>query len=587
MTQARGGQAIGRAVRRRRRAGGAARALALGAALLATAMLTPGAAVASSTQESGFQDYDLLIYNSQAGMETTLDTLQALGVQRVRVSVLWALVAPSALSKTRPSFDASDPAAYSPGAWNRYDALVAAAAKRGIAVNFDLMAPAPLWATGRPARSDLENIYRPSSAEFGLFVRAVGRRYSGSYTLAPAPPPPTPPSPPPDNGGLLGMLLGPNHQQHQPAPPPQPPGVTLPRVDYWSIGNEPNQGGWLVPQWAAPPDGGALVETSPQLYRGLLDAAWSGLAATGHGGDTVLIGETAPKGLRVRGETRAMPALTFVRALYCVDSRLRPLRGGAAADRGCPTSVAGTARFAPDHPALFDATGWAHHPYELAFAPTQVPHNRDFVTIANLDRLTATLDTIRRVYRRAGGLPLYLTEFGYMTDPPNPAGVSPAQQAAYMNQAEFIAYADPHVRSWAQFLLVDDRPLPGRNGVRSGYGATFQTGLMYLSGGHKPAFDAYRMAVDVPRPSVRRGHAIAVWGIVRNAPSAGAQAVKIQLAATHSSRFRTLASTYTQPRPAYFYTRVGLSTSGRLRTAWRNPATGSWQYSRAVAVQAR
>ena len=32
----------------------------------------------------------------------------------------------------------------------------------------------------------------------------------------------------------------------------------------------------------------------------------------------------------------------------------------------------------------FDAAGWAHHPYELAFAPTQAPRNRDFVTIANL-----------------------------------------------------------------------------------------------------------------------------------------------------------------------------------------------------------
>jgi hypothetical protein len=268
-------------------------------------------------------------------------------------------------------------------------------------------------------------------------------------------------------------------------------------------------------------------------------------------------------------------------------ARRRPRRGGPPPDRGCPTSSAGTAHFAPDHPALFEASGWAHHPYELTFAPAQVPRHRDYVTIANLDGLTAALNMIRGVYRRAGGLPLYLTEFGYMTDPPNPAGVTPAQQAAYVNEAEFIAYSNPRVRSWSQFLLVDDRPLPGRNGVTSGYGATFQTGLMYLSGGHKPAFDAYRMAVDVPTPNVRRGHAIAVWGIVRNAPSAGAQAVQIQLAPAHSSSFRTLASTSTRPRPAYFSTHVRLSSSGRLRIAWRNPASGLWQYSRVVGVQAR
>jgi hypothetical protein len=569
------------------RATGLACALLLSAAPLEAVTLSPATALASATQESGFQDDDLLMYNTQAGMAATLDTLQALGVQRVRVSILWALVAPDPLSKTRPSFDASNPAAYPPGAWNRYDALVAAAAKRGIAVNFDLMAPAPLWATGRPARSDIENIYQPSAAEFGQFVRAVGTRYSGSYTLpgpAPAPPPAPPPS---NNGGLLQMLLGPNHQQQQPAPPPQPPGVTLPRVDYWSIGNEPNQGGWLAPQWASPPGGGALVETSPRLYRDLLDAAWSGLGATGHGSDTILIGETAPKGLRVRGETRAMAPLTFIRALYCVGSSLRPLRGRAASDRGCPTSTAATARFAPDHPALFDATGWAHHPYELTFAPSQAPRDRDWVTIANLGRLTATLGTIRRVYRHSGTWPLYLTEFGYMTDPPNPAGVTPAQQAAYMNQAEFIAYQNPLVRSWSQFLLVDDRPLPGRNGVRSGYGATFQTGLAYLSGGHKPAFDAYRMAVNVPNPSVRRGHEIGVWGIVRNAPPAGAQGVQVQFAGLPSRGYRRLATIATRPRPSYFYTRVLLTASGRLRIAWRNPANGVLQYSRAVAVRVR
>jgi hypothetical protein len=110
---------------------------------------------------------------------------------------------------------------------------------------------------------------------------------------------------------------------------------------------------------------------------------------------------------------------------------------------------------------------------------------------------------------------------------------------------------------------------------------------MYRSGGHKPAFDAYRTAVYVPNPTVRRGHTIAVWGIVRDAPPAGAQDVRIQLAAPRASGFRTLASISTQARPAYFYGRVRLSTGGRLRIAWRNPATGLWQYSRTVGVHAR
>jgi hypothetical protein len=329
------------------------------------------------------------------------------------------------------------------------------------------------------------------------------------------------------------------------------------------------------------------VEASPRIYRDLVDAAWSGLTGSGHASDTILIGETAPKGVHLRGETRAMSPLNFIRAVYCVDGRLQPLKRRAAADRGCPTTAAGVSRFPGDHPGLFRASGWAHHPYELTFAPSQAPRDRDFVTIATLSRLASGLDGIWRSYGRSGGLPLFMTEFGYMTNPPNPAGVRPTLQAAYINQAEFMAYANPRVRSWPQFLLLDDRPLPGRNGVRKGYGATFQTGLMFLNGKRKPAFDAYRMPVYVAQPRVRRGTATRVWGIVRNAPAAGAQNVVIQLAHAGSGRFQTLATISTQARPAYFYVRVRVPAAGWLRVAWRNPQTGQLQYSRNVAVSVR
>ena len=567
-------------------------------AILAAALLALGAgagaaapvAHANPSQESTFQDDDLLLYNTPTGMKNTLDTLRALGVQRVRVSLIWAVVAPDALSTQRPRFDATDPAAYPNGSWNRYDALLTAAQERGIAVNFDLMDPAPLWATGRMPRNgrqDIADVYNPSAAEFGQFVAAVGKRYSGSYTLpaAPAPAPAPPPQPPSSSGGNpLTQLLGPGQgpsSNPPPPPPPQPPGATLPRVDYWSIWNEPNQGGWLAPQWTT--TGHGFVEAAPRLYRGLVDAAWSSLGATGHGADTILVGETAPKGLRVMGETRAMKPLTFIRALYCVDARLHPLRGAAASARGCPASPAA---FAAAHPALFAASGWAHHPYELTFAPNVSPGDRDFVTIASLGRLTRTLDAIARAYHRRAGMPLYMTEFGYMTNPPNPIGVSPAQQAAYINQAEYIAYRNARVRSWSQFLLDDDKPLPGRNGVTSGYGATFQTGLSYLDGRHKPSFDAYRVAIFIPTPSIRRNRSLTVWGVVRNAPPTGAAGVQIQLA-RRGTGFRTLATLTTKARPAYLLGRVRLPASGMIRIAWRDPSTGLSEYSRSVAVSAR
>ena len=137
------------------------------------------------------------------------------------------------------------------------------------------------------------------------------------------PPVPAAPAPPPsDNGG--GVQI-----------PPPPPAraaqasAALPRVDYWAIWNEPNHPGWLTPQWTQ--DGGRWSEAAPRVYRGLADAAWGALQGTGHGQDTILVGETAPKGLVTRrGTTRGIDPLRFIRALYCVDRALRPLRGTAA-----------------------------------------------------------------------------------------------------------------------------------------------------------------------------------------------------------------------------------------------------------------
>ena len=250
--------------------------------LLAGAGL-PASAAASAPlpRESTFQDDSLLVYNTPAGVTRTLNTLHGLGVDRVRVSVFWSLVAPAAKSRTRPNFDASDPNAYPAGSWDRYDRIVTFAAADGIAVNFNLTDPAPLWATGSAPRTDIAPTFEPSAKEFGLFVAAVATRYSGSF-VAPKP------------------TLEPQH-----------PGaaVPLPRVDYWAIWNEPNQAGWLTPQ-LVPGRGRALVERSPTLYRGLVDAAWAALAGSGHAGDAILVGETAPKGLNAKGLPRCSAAQT-------------------------------------------------------------------------------------------------------------------------------------------------------------------------------------------------------------------------------------------------------------------------------------
>jgi hypothetical protein len=523
-------------------------ALALACALMT--MLGAPAARASVGQESMFQDDKLLVYGTPATVGSTLDTLRGLGVDRVRVSVFWNLVAPDATSRTRPTFDATDPGAYPPGSWDRYDTLLRLAQQRGIGVNFDLTSPAPYWATGLPPRLDIEKNYLPSADEFGRFATAIGKRYGGAYT------PPGAPAP-------------------------------LPRVDYWSVWNEPNQPGWLTPQWT----GSAThpVEAAPRLYRDLVDAAFGGLKASGHAGDTILIGETAPKGLNVTGLTRAIKALHFIRQLYCLDDSYRPLAGAAATARGCPAKFDAQA-FVNAHPALFEATGWAHHPYELTFAPSQPPTDPDYVTIANLPSLSAALATILKVYgqTRPAGMPLYLTEFGYLTQPPSPLGVSFARQQAYLDQSEFITYNDPQVRTLTQFLLTDDLPKSGVSDPVAAFGGTFQTGLELASGARKPSFYTYRLPVFLPETTVRRRHTARVWGFVRAAPRGTVATVAVQFK-RRSGRgaFRTLRSLRTGGTTRYLDVRLRLPGTGLLRLAWAPPGGGAVVYSRVVGVRVR
>ena len=109
----------------------------------------------------------------------------------------------------------------------------------GIAIDFTIDGPAPLWATGSGAPRGTTGYFRgawqPSAKEFGYFVRAVGTRYSGSYK-------------------------------------PRGSSTALPRVNFWSIWNEPNYGYDIAPQGIG---SNQSIPNSPHVYRNLLDAAWS------------------------------------------------------------------------------------------------------------------------------------------------------------------------------------------------------------------------------------------------------------------------------------------------------------------------
>jgi hypothetical protein len=492
-----------------------------------------------------FQDDQLLIDSPTATVTRTLDELRALGVDRLRLTVLWAAIAPDPLAARAPAgFDAARPGAYPASGWAPYDRVLELARARGIGVDFDLTAPGPLWAMapGAPVAAQA-NHYAPSSAAFAAFAAAVGRRYSGTYR-------------------------------------PRGAAAPVPRVSFWSVWNEPNQPGWLAPQWQM--RNGSPAIAAARLYRGYVDAATAALARTGHGGDTVLIGELAPEGSEHAGESAPVPPLPFLRALYCVGATDAPLHGAAAVALGCPAAGARSA-FVTAHPGLFRATGFAHHPYAFFLAPARSMSDANFAPLADLSRLEQGLDRAFAAYGMTRRLPIYLTEFGYETNPPNPyRGVPPATQAAYLDEAEYLAWLDPRVRTLSQFELRDSPPDRAHRPASLRYWSTFQTGLQYLDGRAKPALAAYALPIFIPDPRIGARGTVGVWAMLRAAANGTAQRARIQWRPAHGD-WRTLAVAGTHDPSGVLIRGVRPPAPGLVRVAW-TAGSGRQFVSRSVPV---
>ncbi|MGZ4253966.1 MAG: hypothetical protein ACXVHB_26230 [Solirubrobacteraceae bacterium] len=473
-----------------------------------------------------------------------VDVLRKLGVDVIRLYMPWNQLAPNPDSRKRPKFNAADPASYSAATWAIYDTIIRNATARGLGIDLTVGAHVPLWATGPHAPPGGPHLqWEPSASEYGQFMQAVGKRYSGSY---------------------------------------KPPGSStpLPRVKFWAVWNEPNYGVDLAPQAIDH----STVEVAPRLYRGLVNAAWSALQATGHSHDTFLIGETAPRGLTTGnnpGNFSGMVPLRFIRALYCVGSNLKPLQGQAAEVRGCPVTASASKRFVAENPGLFHATGFADHPYPQGqIAPNvKTTAEPDYADLAALDNLEHTLDSAQEAYGSKTKFPIYSTEFGLQTNPPEriARAIDSKTAAYYLNWSEYISWRNPRVYSYDQYLLTDP---PGGN---------FATGLEYANGEPKPQlYDAYRLPLYLPVTRAHKGQSLEVWGDVRPARFTGrdtgkSQQVKIEFQAGSKGAFKTLQTlTITNPH-GYFDTRMSFPGSGIARLTWTYP-NGETIHSRPVSV---
>jgi hypothetical protein len=288
--------------------------------------------------------------------------------------------------------------------------------------------------------------------------------------------------------------------------------------------------------------------------------------------------------------------LRFIRSLYCVNDAVRPLRGALAAREGCPTTAAAAQSFRSQNPALFNASGFAVHPYEQGLPPV-VPtfacgltfcwntrtrrSDPNYADFPEIGRLTTLLDRLNTMYGSPTRFPIWNTEYGWWTNPPyaGHGAVPPATAAAYMNWAEYLSYINPRLRSYDQYLLVDSPR------------ADFASGLELPNRRPKATFDAFELPVFMPATLGRAGGRLLVWGCVRPGPDALtvnglAPTVRVQFQTAARGPFRTLVSVQVTNSRGYFETRPAFARSGTLRLAWTSPA-GTSVVSRPIAVSVR
>ena len=505
------------------------------AGALALAGELPTAALAASDQQSVLQDDAQLLYGTPQHQWATMQQLKAIGVGVVKVSMIWSLVAPHPNAAKKPNFDASNPGAYPSGAWNRYDFLVEEAHYLGLRVYFQFVPRDPRWAAARnvAAGQSFQHAQAPNLAYLQQWVTAVGRRYGGSY-----------------------------QDSH---------GRTIPRVNEWSLWNEPNWEGSLNP-WHKTV-GGKQVLTQPSLYRGLANASWKALSNTGHANDTILIGETADYG--------NIPPLSFMEDVYCVGRSYRVLSGASAQAVGCPTKP-NRSGFVSSNPALFKTSGWAHHPYGFNVPPDHPTKIKTAIGLYNVDELERALNGAFGQYnrRRPGGMSIYLTEWGYVTNPPNPVYTTTLKdQASWLNQGDYMTFRDPYIKALSQFEL-QDVPTP-QHQTHHQWARSFTSGLEFSNGNPKPSLGAYRIPIWLSSP--KHGSSVPFWGQLRAANHSTTQVGQIQFEAQGSSTWKTLKTVQTTSSQGFISTHVSIGSAGSIRLSWTD-STNQTYYSRTVSV---
>ena len=466
------------------------------AASILVAFVFGGTAAHAATFTRGFVD-DVWFDPPADGIsqQAWINRTKAAGAKLVQIEVDWPSIEPKAPKRgASPTNPAAKQFVFT-GLDRRVEEIVS----NGLQPVF-LVTEAPRWAEakGGTAAEYASGSYKPDAIAYGQLAEALAKRYSGTY------------------------------------PNPLKPHRRLPRVHYMQAWGEANMNTHLSPQWTR--IGGRAVNTGASIYRGLLNAFYAGVKA-GDRSDLVLATGLEGYGdAPFTGFERTHP-VTFLQNVLCLTPELK--------------------RFKCANPAHFDVL--AADPYD-SFSP--ITH-----AVSDLDASAPDLGRLTRVVK--AGLaahtvfprthkPLWVTEFGYDSDPPNPTAgtISTATQARWLEQGLYVFWHEG--ASTAMWYLVRDQTRP--------YDVNYFSGVFFRNGKPKPSYNAYRFPFVV----MADGKTVQAWGI---APAAGT--VSVQFGTGHG--WRTIRTFHRGAGQVFDFTSPKLAP-GHYRATVGSRSSLAWNY---------
>jgi hypothetical protein len=485
--------------------------LALAVCVLLTVLALPATASATrglTTGLTGPSEYQTSDASERAlWFGRTADA----GAGIVRLAVDWS----GTVTATRPP-DPTNPASTSYN-FTSIDAAVRDAQARGLKVLLTVNV-APPWAEGpgRPA-SAIAGTWKVSPSDLADFDQALASRYSGSFD--------------PDGVG------------------PQP---TLPAVQALQVWDEPNQDAWLGPQF----DGKTAV--GPALYRDILNASYKSVKAV-NPQMLVVVGGTSPYGDNPGGPyppggARARP-VTFWQNVLCV----RPVKSKKTKKGKKPTATKYVRTAGCSNKVNFDV--FAHQAINNTGAgPTQSAPNPNDASTPDLGRVVSVLRGAEKAGTAGpcGRHPVWVTEFWWDSNPPNPVGAKLAVQARYIEQSLYLFWK----AGASTAINFEIRDAADRPNVHAG----LQSGLYFIDGRPKPSLAAFKFPFVTERTS---RNTLQAWGI---APESG----KLLIQRQQGSRWRTVKRLQAS-KGSVFVTKLKLAGKQRLRATVGSSQSPVWR----------